>query len=91
MAALAAFGLGVEVCGVEDGPQGVRVFVGPRYRGRYFLVPEGPDAERARRSWAVSRHLIMDRREVPYLLTEYQPTGMPARRSWAESLRRRPR
>lgn len=74
MTALAFSGLGVEVCGVEPDPFGnVRVFVGPRYRGRYFIA-RGEDAVRCRNAWAGSYcgHLLMDRREVPYLLTEYR-------------------
>lgn len=77
MAALAFSGLGVEICGVEPDPQGVRVYVGPRYRGRYFIA-RGEDAAHVRRQWVASRHLIMDRREVPYLLTEYRRGGSVA-------------
>lgn len=74
MAALAFSGLGVEICGVEPDPAGVRVYVGPRYRGRYFLVTHPEGVEACKRAWAGSYtgHLLMDRREVPYLLTEYR-------------------
>lgn len=75
MAALAFSGLGVEVCGVEPDPAGARVYVGPRWRGRYFLVTEPAEVDRVRAAWASTfcGHLIMDRREVPRLLTEYRP------------------
>lgn len=73
---LAFSGLGVLICGVEPHPPtgGVRVFVGPRYRGRYFVLDDPGDADAARSGWAASfcGHLVMDRRSVPYLLTEYR-------------------
>ena len=76
MAALAFSGMGVEICGVEpDISGGVKVYVGARYRGRYFIVSDPDDAAHVRRQWAATYrgHLLMDRREVPYLLTEYRP------------------
>jgi hypothetical protein len=73
MSALAFSGLGVEVCGVEPDPAGARVYIGPRYDGRYFLA-RGDDADRCLIAWARStrKHLLMDHRDVPYLLTEYR-------------------
>lgn len=75
MAALAFSGLGVEICGVEPDIDGIRVYVGPRYQGRYFLVRDPDGVDRVKYKWAASirGHLIMDRRDVPYLFTEYRP------------------
>jgi hypothetical protein len=74
MAALAFSGLGVEITGVEPDMAGVRVYVGARYLGRYFLVREPDEIEHVKRRWAGSfrGHLIMDRRDVPYLFTEFR-------------------
>lgn len=77
-AALAYSGLGALICGVEPDPfGGVRVFVGARYRGRYFVLRDPEDVAAARAAWASSYcgHLVMDHRSVPYLLTEYR-TGV---------------
>ena len=72
MAALAYSPLGVLVCGVEPDPAGARVYIGARYRGRYFIA-RGEDADKALRVWRGSiGHVVMDRRQVGYLLTEYR-------------------
>lgn len=74
MVALAFSGLGIEICGVEPDVAGIRVYVGLRYMGRYFLVREPEPIDRVKHAWAASfcGHLLMDRREVPYLFTEYR-------------------
>jgi hypothetical protein len=76
MAALAFSGLAIEVCGVEPDIAGLRVYVGARYLGRYFLVRDPQPIDRVKYAWAASYrgHLIMDRRELPYLFTEYRAT-----------------
>jgi hypothetical protein len=69
VAALAALMLGraVFITGVEDDPGGVacRVYVGPRYHRRYFLVSD-PDARaECERAWRGSRgHVIADRDDL---------------------------
>jgi hypothetical protein len=71
MAALLMCGLGTLVVGVEEDPQGVRVFVDHRSRGLYFIA-RGETAEMARRAWAaIGNHLVLDVREMPPLITHY--------------------
>ena len=53
------FGSVVWVTGIEDRPNGaMRVYVGHRYKGRYFL-PEPADRETIRRAFHSSQHLWM--------------------------------
>lgn len=74
MAALAFSGLGILICGVEPDIAGIRVYVGSRYLGRYFLVRDPEEIDRVKHGWAASfrGHLMMDRLDVPYLFTEYR-------------------
>lgn len=63
------------ITGVEDDPGGigVRVFVGARYKGDYFLVSEPEAVEEARRAWGRGGHCfgdLDDLREVGILLKE---------------------
>ena len=63
MSDLAFFGRGVLVTGVErQSNGGVRVYVGPRYEGRYFLA-HPDDKDSFERQWAgsISSHLVLDR------------------------------
>lgn len=47
------------ITGIEDRPNGaMRVYVGPRYKGRYFL-PEPDEREPIRRAWGCGGHLWM--------------------------------
>jgi hypothetical protein len=70
----ALLGTDVFVVGVEPDPKGCRVYIGARWRGRYFLVTEPEWVEKFHRAWNASfmGHLTMPRESVPYLLTEYR-------------------
>jgi hypothetical protein len=49
----------VWITGIEDRPNGaMRVYVGPRYLGRYFL-PEPEDREPIRHAWGAGGHVWM--------------------------------
>ena len=55
-------GRSVEICGVEDGPDGaLKVYVGPRYNGIYVLVTDQGDQDRVRNAWALGGHVFMAR------------------------------
>lgn len=57
----------VLISGVEDDPGGlaVRVYIGPRYRRRYYLISEPEARERARRAWGGHHgHLVSTHEEL---------------------------
>jgi len=44
-------GRGYLITGVEDDPDGVKVFIGPRYKGYYVIVHEPEDIKEVRSAW----------------------------------------
>jgi hypothetical protein len=63
--ALAFSGRGVLVVGVEEKNGSLRVYLGHRGDGRYF-IPHPDDRERIKREWASSfrQHLVIARDEL---------------------------
>lgn len=83
MAMLAISGQGVLIVGCERTKHGsLRVYVGSRGDGRYFLV-WGDDAANIERQWRGSRHLLLDRAQLQDVPIMYDDAGW-ARRSAQE-------